>query len=144
MVELARRAILPILALTVAGLGSAFLVARSSAVGELGEDYVTMAAAKGLDGRGVRRHARRNALVPVFTVALLNVGALFGGAAPVETVFAYPGLGRLIYESVLSRDYPVLQGAFLLIALGVIVANLVADLVYPLLDPRVRRPGVAA
>ena len=72
---------------------------------------------------------------------MLNVGALFGGAAPVETVFAYPGLGRLIYESVLSRDYPVLQGAFLLIAVGVVAANLVAELVYPLLDPRVRRPG---
>ena len=139
--EVARRAVLPIAALTLGGLGSAFLVARSAAVTELGEDYVTMAAAKGLDGAGVRRHARRNALVPVWTVGMLNVGALFGGAAPVETVFAYPGLGRLIYESVLSRDYPVLQGAFLLIAAGVIVANLVAELVYPFLDPRVRRPG---
>jgi peptide/nickel transport system permease protein len=141
VVEVARRAILPITALTLAGLGSSFLVARSSAVGELGEDYVTMAAAKGLDGKGVRRHARRNALVPVWTVGMLNVGALFGGAAPVETVFAYPGLGRLIYESVLSRDYPVLQGAFLLMAVGVIVANLIAEIAYPFLDPRVRRPG---
>ena len=140
-VEVARRAILPIAALTLSGLGSSFLVARSAAVTELGEDYVTMAAAKGLSGAGVRRHARRNALVPVWTVGMLNVGALFGGAAPVETVFAYPGLGRLIYESVLSRDYPVLQGAFLLSAAGVIVANLIAELVYPYLDPRVRRPG---
>lgn len=140
-IEVVRRAILPIAALTLSGLGSAFLVARSAAVTELGEDYVTMAAAKGLDGSGVRRHARRNALVPVWTVGMLNVGALFGGAAPVETVFAYPGLGRLIYESVLSRDYPVLQGAFLLIAAGVIAANLIAELVYPFLDPRVRRPG---
>ncbi len=139
--EVARRAILPVAALTLAGLGSAYLVARSSAVSELGEDYVTMAAAKGLAPSGVRRHARRNALVPVWTVAMLNVGALFGGAAPVETVFSYPGLGRLIYESVLSRDYPVLQGCFLLIAFGVIAANLVAELVYPFLDPRVRRPG---
>lgn len=143
-VEVARRAILPVTALTLAGLGSSYLVARSAAIGELGEDYVTMAAAKGLDGKGVRRHARRNALVPVWTVGMLNVGALFGGAAPVETVFAYPGLGRLIYESVLSRDYPVLQGAFLLIAAGVIAANLVAELAYPFLDPRVRRPGAVA
>jgi peptide/nickel transport system permease protein len=140
-VEVARRAVLPIAALTLAGIGSAYLVARSSAVSELGEDYVTMAAAKGLGPAGVRRHARRNALVPVWTVAMLNVGALFGGAAPVETVLSYPGLGRLIYESVLSRDYPVLQGCFLLIAFGVIAANLVAELVYPFLDPRVRRPG---
>ena len=142
--EVAKRAILPVVALTVAGLGSAFLVARSAAVGEVGEDYVTMAAAKGLDAKGVRRHARRNALVPVWTVGMLSVGALFGGAAPVETVFSYPGLGRLIYESVLSRDYPVLQGAFLLIAVGVVLANLIAELVYPFLDPRVRRPGVSA
>jgi peptide/nickel transport system permease protein len=138
--EVARRAILPITALTLAGLGSAYLVARSSAISELSEDYVTMAAAKGLDPGGVRRHARRNAVVPVWTVAMLNVGALFGGAAAVETVFSYPGLGRLIYESVLSRDYAVLQGCFLLMAAGVIAANLVAELVYPFLDPRVRRP----
>jgi peptide/nickel transport system permease protein len=131
-------------ALTLAGLGATYLVARSSAVAELGEDYVTMAAAKGLSPRDVRRHARRNALVPVWTVAMLNVGGLFGGAAPVETVFAYPGLGRLIYESVLARDYPVLQGAFLLIALNVVAANLIADLLYPFLDPRVRRPGAVA
>jgi peptide/nickel transport system permease protein len=142
--EVARRAVLPVAALTLAGLGATYLVARSSAVAELGEDYVTMAAAKGLSPRDVRRHARRNALVPVWTVAMLNVGALFGGAAPVETVFAYPGLGRLIYESVLARDYPVLQGAFLLIALNVVAANLIADLLYPFLDPRVRRPGAVA
>ena len=141
VVEVLRRAILPIVALTLAGMGSAYLVARSAAVGELGEDYVTMAAAKGLDAEGVRRHARRNALVPLWTVGMLSVGALFGGAAPVETVFSYPGLGRLIYESVLSRDYPVLQGAFLLIAAGVVLANLAAEVVYPFLDPRVRRPG---
>jgi peptide/nickel transport system permease protein len=141
--EVARRAVLPIAALTIGGLGSAYLVARSAAVSELGEDYVTMAAAKGLSPAGVRRHARRNALVPVWTVAMLNVGALFGGAAPVETVFSYPGLGRLVYESVLSSDYPVLQGCFLLIAVGVIAANLIAELVYPFLDPRVRRPGRA-
>jgi peptide/nickel transport system permease protein len=140
--EVARRAILPITALTLGGLGSAYLIARSAAVSEIGEDYVTMAAAKGLDAKGVRRHARRNALVPVWTVGMLNVGALFGGAAPVETVFAYPGLGRLIYDSVLARDYAVLQGAFLLIAAGVIVANLIGELAYPFLDPRVRRPAI--
>ena len=107
-------------------------------MGELGEDYVTMAAAKGLAPAGVRRHARRNALVPVWTVAMLNVGALFGGAAPVETVFAYPGLGRLIYESVLSRDYPVLQGFILAIALMYALINLVVDVLYGVIDPRVR------
>lgn len=137
--DIARRAALPMVTLTIAGLGPMYLVARSALVGELQEDYVLMAEAKGLSDRQVRRHAARNALLPVSTVALVGLGALVGGAAVVETVFSYPGLGRLIYESVLARDYPVLQGAFLLLIVTVVVANLLNDLAYPLLDPRVRR-----
>ena len=138
--QVAQRATLPIATLTIAGLGPMYLVARSALVGELQEDYVLMAEAKGLSDREVRRHAARNALLPVSTVALVGLGTLVGGAAVVETVFSYPGLGRLIYESVLARDYPVLQGAFLLLIVTVVVANLINDLAYPLLDPRVRRP----
>lgn len=138
--DVLQRLVLPLVTLTVAAIGPIYLVARSALVSELGEDYVLMARAKGLGGRAVRRHAQRNALMPVVTIGLLEVGALVGGAAVVETVFSYPGLGRLIYESVLARDYPVLQGVFLLLAVGVILANLVGDLLYPLLDPRVRRP----
>jgi peptide/nickel transport system permease protein len=138
--QVLRRAVLPIATLTIAGLGPMYLVARSALVSELQEDYVLMAEAKGLTDREVRRHAARNALLPVSTVALVGLGSLVGGAVVVETVFSYPGLGRLIYESVLARDYPVLQGAFLLLIVTVVLANLVNDLVYPLLDPRVRRP----
>lgn len=138
--QVLQRATLPIATLTIAGLGPMYLVARSALVGELQEDYVLMAEAKGLSDREVRRHAARNALLPVSTVALVGLGTLVGGAAVVETVFSYPGLGRLIYESVLARDYPVLQGAFLLLIITVVVANLINDLAYPLLDPRVRRP----
>lgn len=138
--DILQRLVLPLVTLTVAAIGPIYLVARSALVTELGEDYVLMARAKGLGARAVRRHAQRNALMPVVTIGLLEVGALVGGAAVVETVFSYPGLGRLIYESVLARDYPVLQGVFLLLAVGVILANLVGDLLYPLLDPRVRRP----
>lgn len=138
--QVLQRATLPIVTLTIAGLGPMYLVARSALVGELQEDYVLMAEAKGLTDREVRRHAARNALLPVSTVAMVGLGTLVGGAAVVETVFSYPGLGRLIYESVLARDYPVLQGAFLLLIITVVVANLINDLVYPLLDPRVRRP----
>lgn len=141
--EILQRLVLPLVTLTLAAIGPIYLVARSALVSELREDYVLMARAKGLAGRGVRRHAQRNALMPVVTIGLLEVGALVGGAAVVETVFSYPGLGRLIYESVLARDYPVLQGVFLLLAIGVIVANLIGDLLYPLLDPRVRRPRAA-
>jgi peptide/nickel transport system permease protein len=138
VVEGAKRLVLPLTTLTMATLGPVYLVARSALVSELQEDYVLMAEAKGLTDRQVRRHAQRNALLPVSTVTLIGLGTLVGGAAVVETVFSYPGLGRLIYESVLARDYPVLQGAFLLLAVGVILANFANDLLYPLLDPRVR------
>lgn len=141
--EVLRRLALPLTTLTLVSLGPVYLVARSALVSELQEDYVLMAEAKGLTDREVRRHAQRNALLPVSTVTLVSLGALVGGAAVVETVFSYPGLGRLIYEAVLARDYPVLQGAFLLLAVGVILANLVSDLLYPLLDPRVRRVRAA-
>ncbi len=137
--EVVKRAALPVATLGLAGLGPMYLIARSALVSELQEDYVLTAEAKGLSDRQVRRHAARNALLPVSTVALVGLGTLVGGAAVVETVFSYPGLGRLIYESVLARDYPVLQGAFLLLIVTVVVANLLNDLAYPLLDPRVRR-----
>ncbi|MBW3651406.1 MAG: ABC transporter permease [Actinobacteria bacterium] len=137
--EVVKRAALPIATLGLAGLGPMYLIARSALVSELQEDYVLTAEAKGLSDRQVRRHAARNALLPVSTVALVGLGTLVGGAAVVETVFSYPGLGRLIYESVLARDYPVLQGAFLLLIVTVVAANLLNDLAYPLLDPRVRR-----
>jgi peptide/nickel transport system permease protein len=136
-----QRLVLPATALTLAMLGTMYLVARPAMVSELREDYVLMAQAKGLPRRGVRRHAARNALLPVSTIALINLGNVVGGATVIETVFSYPGLGRLIYESVLSRDYPVLQGAFFVLAVTVIAANFIADLLYPLLDPRVRRPA---
>ncbi len=140
LLEVGTRLVLPLVTLTLASIGPVYLVARSALQSELREDYVLMAEAKGLDDRHVRRHAERNALLPVSTVTLIGFGTLAGGAVVVETVFSYPGLGRLIYESVLARDYPVLQGTFLLLAVGVIGANFVSDLLYPLLDPRVRRP----
>ncbi len=142
--DVAERLILPLVTLTLGYLGAVYLVARASLIGELRENYVLMAEAKGLDRRGVRRHAQRNALIPVATVTLVGLGTLVGGAVVVETVFSYPGLGRLIYDAVLTRDYPLLQGAFLLLAVGVLAANFVADLLYPLLDPRVRRRGARA
>lgn len=139
--EVAERLVLPLITLSLVRIGWLFLIARSSLAGELSEDYVTMAEAKGLSRRRVVGHGMRNALLPLVTAVALEAGTLVGGATVVETVFSYPGLGRLIYESVLSRDYPVLQGAFLLMAVGVIAANLLADLIYPLIDPRVRTEG---
>lgn len=140
--EVAKRLVLPLLTLTLVRAGWLFLVARSSLAGELSEDYIVMAEAKGLSRRRVvLGHGVPNALLPLVTALAVEAGTIVGGATVVETVFSYPGLGRLIYESVLSRDYPVLQGAFLLLAAGVIAANLLADLLYPLIDPRVRTQG---
>lgn len=140
VVEVGKRLVLPAVSLTAAMLGTIYLVARPSLVSELREDYVLMAQAKGLPRRRIRRHAERNALLPVSTMALINLGTVVGGATVIETVFSYPGLGRLLYESVLARDYPVLQGTFFVLAVTVLAANFLADVLYPLLDPRVRRP----
>ena len=131
---------LPLATLTLAQVGRLFLVTRYALLGVLGEEYLRTARAKGLAERQVLfRHAFRNALLPIFTAFMLSLGFTVGGATVVETVFSYPGVGRLLYEAVLGRDYPVLQAGFLVITLSVILTNLLADLLYPLLDPRVGR-----
>lgn len=141
-IDIVERSVLPVTTLTLGTLGAIFLTARYSMIATLREDYLTMGEAVGLSERRLLfGHAMRNSLLPISTMVMLQVAFLFSGAVVVETVFSYPGLGRLVYDSVLARDYPLLQGAFLLLALGVIVANYVSDLLYPLLDPRVRRPA---
>lgn len=138
--EVARRLVLPVSTLVLATLGGNFLVARASMLATLGTPYVLMAEAKGIPPRRVAyHHALRNALLPVSTHITMELGVLVSGAVVVETVFNYPGLGRLVYDAVIERDYPLLRGAFLLLTLGVVAANLAADLLYPRLDPRVRR-----
>jgi peptide/nickel transport system permease protein len=142
-VEVGRRLFLPAATITLATLGSTFLLARAAMVATLDEPFIRLARAKGLSERRIAlRHALRTALLPVYTNATLSVGAMLSGAVVVETVFGYPGVGRLIYDAVIARDYPLLQGAFLLTTVGIVGANLLADLTYPLLDPRVRRPRV--
>ncbi len=143
LVEVASRMVLPAATLTLATLGGFFLLTRAAMVTVLDEPFVRLARAKGVPERGIAlHHALRNALLPVSTNLTLVLGTLLSGAVVVETVFAYPGLGRLIFDAVTARDHPLLQGAFLLVTLGIVGANVVADLIYPLLDPRVRR-GVA-
>ncbi|MEP6872356.1 MAG: ABC transporter permease [Anaerolineaceae bacterium] len=134
-----KRLIMPMTVIVLATVGHTFLVARAAVTSTLGEDYVQMAQAKGLSTRDVLfRHALRAAMLPVLTSFAVTVGGLAGGAVVVETVFAYPGLGRLVFDAVRARDYPLLQGAFLLFAASVILANWLAELSYPRLDPRVR------
>ena len=116
-----------------------FLVVRNSVVSIYGEDYVLMAQAKGLSQMAVLfKHALRNALAPLVTVTAMQFGAVLSGALLVEVVFSWPGMGTLIYDAIGARDYPLLQAAFLIIAVCVLLANLLADLVYPWLDPRTR------
>jgi ABC-type dipeptide/oligopeptide/nickel transport system permease component len=104
----------------------------------LGEDYVLTARAKGLKPRAIlRRHALRNALLPIITLIALSLGYIVAGAILVETVFSWPGIGRAVYEAVLQRDYPMLEGAFLVLTISVVFFNLVADLLYFKLDPRI-------
>ncbi|MGI9018120.1 MAG: ABC transporter permease [Euzebya sp.] len=137
----AHRLVLPALALTVAGVGGTFLLTRGTMLDTFGAPHVRMAVAKGVDDRAILfRHVLRTSLLPTYTHVALGLGAVLGGSVVVETVFAYPGLGRLIFQSAISRDYPVLRGSFVLLTVGVVAANLIADLTYPLLDPRVRRP----
>ncbi len=112
---------------------------RSSMLEALAEDYVRTARAKGLpESRVVRRHVLRNALIPVVTVLGLQFGTLIGGAVITEYVFALPGVGRLVVDAVFARDYPLVQGVVLLIALGFIASNLVVDVLYGIIDPRIR------
>lgn len=134
--------VLPLTTLTLVTIAGLFLTMRYSTLEILGEQYITVARAKGLPERLiVFRHVLRNALLPVVTLFMLNLGFVVSGATVIETVFAWPGLGRLIYEAVLQRDYPVLQATFMIVTICVIVANIAADLLYPLVDPRVRVEG---
>lgn len=130
--------ILPALTL---GLATAALIARitrSSMLEVLGQDYITTARSKGLVERVViYKHAFKNALIPVVTVMGLQFGTLLGGAVLTETVFSWPGIGRLMVDSILTRDYPVVQGAVLLLAVFFVMINLVVDVIYAFLDPRI-------
>lgn len=140
LIDRARHLVLPLTTLTLITIPGTFLIMRYSMLSVLGERYITTARAKGIAERFVlRRHALRNALLPVATVFMLNLGFVVGGATVIETVFSYPGVGRLLYEGVLNRDYPVIQGTFLIITISVIVANILSDLMYPVIDPRVRQ-----
>lgn len=113
--------------------------ARSALIEVLEQDYITVARAKGmLEKRVVARHALKNAMIPVLTIVGLQVGSLVSGAAITETVFAIPGVGRAAVDAIFFRDYPVLQGAVLMLTLAVLIANLLTDVAYGYLDPRIR------
>lgn len=139
IVDIAQHAILPVLTLSVLSIPGVYLTMRYTMLGVLGEDFIRTARAKGLSERVVLfRHVVRNSLAPIVTILAIRLGFAFGGTVVIETVFSYPGLGRLIYEAVSGRDYPVLQATFLVITVAVLLSNLLADMIYPILDPRAR------
>ena len=131
--------ILPATAMTLMLLGQYFLIMRSSMVDVLTEDFITVKRATGLRwDRVVRRHAVPNALLPLVTLSAIQFGAVVGGAITIETIFSWPGLGELSFTAINDKDFPVLQGTFLVFSAGVILANLLADCLYFYLDPRVQ------
>jgi peptide/nickel transport system permease protein len=131
--------VLPVTAMTFLILGQYFLIMRSSMVDVLTEDFVTVKRATGLPWhRVVSRHAVPNALLPLVTIAAIQFGLVAGGAITIETLFSWPGLGELSYNAIADKDFPMLQGTFLVFSAGVILANLIADCLYFFLDPRVQ------
>lgn len=131
--------VLPLTTIALGLIGGYSILMRSSVIETRSEDYVTTARAKGLsDGYVLRNHAFPNALLPTVTVIAINLGYVVAGALTAEIIFNWPGLGTLTYEALVARDYPVLQGVFLVLSVSVVLANLAADMVYGYLDPRVR------
>ena len=130
---------LPLTAFTLEIMAEFALIMRNSLTDVLTEDYITTARAKGLSNKQILNdHAMRNALLPVVTVMAISIGWVLGGTIMVEMVFSYPGLGLMTWDAVLYQDYSLLQALFLLMALAVLVANFIADIVYVYLDPRVK------
>ncbi|PLW76621.1 ABC transporter permease [Cohaesibacter celericrescens] len=141
-VGIAKRMVMPVLALGLVQLASVLLIARSSMLVALEQDFIMFARSKGLSERIIFfKHAFRNAILPLYTNAMLGIGSLVGGALVIETVFSYPGLGSLIVSGVGARDYNLLQGIFVMTTISVIAANLITDLFYSLIDPRTRKSG---
>jgi peptide/nickel transport system permease protein len=137
--DVARHLALPLATVSLGLVGQYAILMRSSILDTMTEDYVTTARAKGLtEGRILRSHALPNALLPTVSLVAINLGYVVAGAITVEVVFNWPGLGTLTVDALGARDYPVLQGIFLLLSVTVVLANLAADLVYSFLDPRVR------
>jgi peptide/nickel transport system permease protein len=138
--DVTRHALMPMLVLTLAYLPTVFVVTRAAMSGVLESDFIRTARAKGVPDIGVvLKHALRNALLPIFTAFMVDLGQLLGGVTVIEVVFNYRGIGDMMFEAVKSRDYPLLQGGFLLFTLTILLLNILTELLYPFLDPRLRK-----
>ena len=139
LADMARHLVLPLTTLTIASVAGNFVITRYALVDILREPYIMVARAKGVAPlRLMFRHVLQNAWLPMITVFMMNLGFVLGGATVIETVFAYPGVGRLLFEAVKDRDYPLLQATFLLITVSILLTNLLSDWLCSVADPRVR------
>ena len=137
--DVARHAVMPVIVLTLAYLPTAFIIMRAAMFGILESNYIRTARAKGVPNRWVvLKHGLRNALLPVLTSFTVDFGQLLGGVTVIEAVFNYRGIGSMMFDAVKSRDYPLLQGGFLLFTITILLLNIVTELMYPFLDPRLR------
>lgn len=132
-------ALMPVAAYALSSYGGWLLTMKSSVVSVLGDDFILAAELRGLRGATILRYVARNAMLPLFTILALSIGFMFGGSVFIESIFDYQGLGQMLLSSITARDYPLMAGAFLLITVAVIVANILAEVVYTVIDPRVRR-----
>jgi peptide/nickel transport system permease protein len=138
--DVVRHALMPVTVLTLAYLPTAFVIMRAAMFGIMESDYIRTARAKGVPNFWVvMKHGLRNALLPVLTSFMVDLGQLLGGVTVIEAVFNYRGIGNMMFEAVKSRDYPLLQGGFLLFTVTILILNIITELMYPLLDPRLRR-----
>jgi len=137
--DVAYHLFLPMMTLGIGNIGGMFLITRNSLLDVFSEDYVTTARSIGLSDRTILFHnVLRNAMLPLVTVILMRLGFIISGAVTTETVFSWPGVGLLIYRAVMQEDYPLLQGAFLIVTVSAVLANYIAEIIYGYLDPRVR------
>ena len=141
--DITRHAIMPVIVLTLAYIPTAFSIMRAAMFGIMESDYIRTARAKGVKNIWVvLRHGLRNALLPVLTSFMVDLGQMLGGVTVIEAVFNYRGIGNMMFEAVKSRDYPLLQGGFLLFTITILVLNILTELIYPYLDPRLRRSAI--
>lgn len=137
--DYAAHATLPIVTLTIVNVTSIYLLVRNETVQVVASPYIEFAKMKGIKkSRLLFRHTLKNALIPIFTLMMIRIGITLTGAIFVETLFSYPGIGQLLKESILSRDYPLMHGLFLLFSVIILLCNALADMLYPKLDPRVK------
>lgn len=142
IIDIFFHAALPILTYVLSTIGSWILSMKSSTIGTLGEDYVTVARARGLsEGRITTAYVGRNAMLPLITQLLISIGFVVGGSILIESIFVYQGIGYRLLAALTTRDYPLMQGIFLVITISVVVSNLIADFIYGWFDPRVRVAG---